>query len=182
MGVVAVGAEEITLVTVPLSTSTSMDAGPPVPVLLPVTLTAETIGLLEGDELPAGQVEPVPVLGIVAVQAPAMLLVVAQHDLGMKGQLPASRVGRDHLVAGRARIDPGGEGGRGNFEAFLRLGPGSRAFQLGQGRLCVLATGTAPGKGEDGGEEDRETKGSVNRFRGLPEIRHRLPPGLAGSP
>jgi hypothetical protein len=50
----AVGAKEIALVSVPIPASATVDAGPPVPVFLPMTLPAEAVGLLEEEGLSAG--------------------------------------------------------------------------------------------------------------------------------
>lgn len=115
-------AEEIGLLSVPFSGATSMNTGSPVPVFLPVALSAEAIGLLEGHRLAAGQVKLVPVLGVMTVQTPPMLLVVAQHDLRVEPrQLPTLRIGGHHFVACGAGVDPGREGGWRDFQ-LLRSG------------------------------------------------------------
>jgi hypothetical protein len=119
--VVAVGAKEIALMPVPIPGSAAVDPRPPIPVLLPMALATEPVGLLKGNQLPAGQMQLVPVPGIVAIQAPPVVLVMFQVDLGVERQLPASAVGGHHLVAGRAREDPGGEGGRGYLHPLPEL-------------------------------------------------------------
>jgi hypothetical protein len=70
-----------------------MNPCPPVAQFLAVALAAEAVGLLEGDPLAAGKMEPVAVVGIVAIQAPAVLLVVPQLDVGVHvGEGPASAI------------------------------------------------------------------------------------------
>jgi hypothetical protein len=107
----AVGAEEIALVPVPIPGPAAVDAGPPVSVFLPVALPAKAVGLLEEDGLPAGPVKQVPVVGIVAVQAPTVFFVMPEHDVRVKPrQLSPRWVHRHQAVAIGAGVDPGGEG------------------------------------------------------------------------
>jgi hypothetical protein len=80
VGIVAVSAEEVGLVPVPLPTPTPVHADTPVPVLLAVALPAEAVRLLEGDQLPTREVQPVPVFGIMAVQTPPVLLVMPRDS------------------------------------------------------------------------------------------------------
>jgi len=109
--VMAVGAEEIALVSVPIPASAAVDAGPPVPVFLPVALPAKAVGLLEENGFPAGQVKQIPVVGIVAVQAPTVFFVMPQHDVRVKPtQLSSRWVHGQHCVAIGAGVDPRGKG------------------------------------------------------------------------
>jgi hypothetical protein len=107
MGVVAVGAEEIALVSVPIPASAAVDACPPIPVFLSVTLPAQAIGLLEKNRRPAGEMELVSVFRIVAVQAPAVFLVMQQHDFRVKPrQISPFPVHGHHAMAVGAWVDP----------------------------------------------------------------------------
>ena len=116
--------------SVPIPGSPAMDSSPPIPVLLPVALSAEAIGLFEGDRLPAGQVEKVPVLGIMAVQTPTVFLVVMEHDVRVKpSQLSSNRVHGHHAVAIGARENAEGKGRRWNLDSLL-LGIGSLGGRL----------------------------------------------------
>ncbi len=111
MGVVAVGAEEIALVPVPVPGSAAVDPCSPIPVFLPVTLPAEAVGFLEGDECSAGKMKVVSVLRIVAVQAPTVFLVMPQDDVRMEPrENPAFPVRGRHSVAVGTREDSWREG------------------------------------------------------------------------
>src|SRR6266511_3811845 len=70
--VVAVRAEQVLLVPVPLAHAPAVHAGPPVAVLLPVALAAEAVRLLERNGIAARQVQAIAVVGVVAVEAPAV--------------------------------------------------------------------------------------------------------------
>jgi hypothetical protein len=64
-----------------------------------VALSAQTVGLRESDTLAAGEMEPIAIGRIVAVETPSMLLVVPENNVVVHGcQLPASSVHRHALV------------------------------------------------------------------------------------
>jgi hypothetical protein len=73
----AVGAEEIGLVSIPIPRAAAVDSGPPIPVFLAVALAAQAVRFLEGDGSSIGQVENIPVLGIVTIQTPPVFFIVA---------------------------------------------------------------------------------------------------------
>ena len=107
MRVVAIGTEEVALVPVPITAPAAVHSSSPVPVFLPMTLSTEPIGFLEGNRIPAGQVELIPVLGIVAVQTPPVFLVMLKHDFGMEArQLPSFGVYREHPMAVGTGVNP----------------------------------------------------------------------------
>src|ERR1039458_8969236 len=81
--VMTVGAQQVSLRSVPVSRTASVHARAPVAQLLPMTLAADSVRLLERNTLTAGQVEEVAGVGIVAIQTPAMGLIVLQHDVGV---------------------------------------------------------------------------------------------------
>ncbi|MGB2716558.1 MAG: hypothetical protein WBC51_20410 [Vicinamibacterales bacterium] len=58
-----------------------MNTGSPVAVLLAVALAAELIRLLERHRLATGKMQPVAIVGVVAVETPPMFLVVFQDDV-----------------------------------------------------------------------------------------------------
>ena len=89
----AVGAQKIFLLPVPLAGSSSVDAFLPIPEFRPMTLTAEFVGFLETDQLSARAVEHVAVVGVVAIHAPAVFLVVFENDVIMEFfQFPAFEI------------------------------------------------------------------------------------------
>jgi len=138
MRIVAVSAQQVGLVAVPVARAASVDPRTPVPQFLAVTLPAEAVGLLERYPLAAGEVEPVAVVGVVAVQAPAVFFVVLELNLGVhvrqntpgpiSFQIPVTlRTGEESL----------GEWRRRNFETLLlRSSPGLDAGFLGLAAPC----------------------------------------------
>src|ERR1039458_7544776 len=89
--VMTVGAQQVSFRSVPVSGTASVHARAPVAQLLPMTLAADTVRLVERNPLTAGQMEEVAVGGIVAIQTPAMGLIVLQHDVGVHGCELAAR-------------------------------------------------------------------------------------------
>ena len=75
-----------------------MNPSAPVAVLLTMTLPTELIGLLESYGLAAGKVQPVPTLGVVAVEAPPMFLVVFQDDVIVRVDELAARPVRRQVL------------------------------------------------------------------------------------
>ena len=114
----------------------AVDARPPVAQLLAVALAAQPVGLLEGHPLAAGQVEPVAVGRVVAVEAPAVLLVVPQLDVVVHPVAPAACGSRGrsawHSSRGRCRPRAAAAGPR----ALSSAAPAGR-----RGRLLVGAPG-----------------------------------------
>jgi hypothetical protein len=58
-----------------------MYSSTPVAILLSVALAAHPVRLLERHPLPAREVQEIAIVGVVAIQAPPILLVVLQHDV-----------------------------------------------------------------------------------------------------
>jgi hypothetical protein len=87
-----------------------------------VALPAQAIGLLELDQLPAREAQPVAILEIVTIETPAVLFIVVELDvLVILDQLPALRVrvlGRMALAAGPIL---GIEGRSGNVDLVTHL-------------------------------------------------------------
>ena len=73
MGIVAMHAEAIFFATVPVTGALSMHAGFPVAIDGSVALAAKTVGFFKAHQRSVGESEPVAVIGIVAVQTPALL-------------------------------------------------------------------------------------------------------------
>ena len=112
--VVAVRAQQVALVAVPLADAAAVHARPPVAQLLAVALPAQAVRLLERHRLAAREVQHVAVRRVVAVEAPAVLLVVLQDDVGVHVlQLAARAVDREvawQLVHGKMPSVNGGGG------------------------------------------------------------------------
>ena len=77
----AMGTEEIPFFPIPFPGPSTVDPGPPVPILLPVALTTKAIGLFEGYRLAAGEMKLVSILCVVAVEAPAVILIMVENDV-----------------------------------------------------------------------------------------------------
>ena len=82
-----------------------MHSRTPVAILLSVALAAHPVRLLERHPFPARQVQEIAIVGVVAIQAPPILLVVLQHDVVVVLD-DASRAVRLQIgMAERAGID-----------------------------------------------------------------------------
>ena len=93
--IVAMDAQQIAFGAVPVAGAAAVHAGPPVAIFFAVALAAEAVGFLERHALAAGQVQEVAVVGVVAIQAPAVGFVVLENDVGVHGgQLAPGAVGR----------------------------------------------------------------------------------------
>ncbi len=93
MGVVAVDAEQILLISVPVAGPFTVDADLPVAEFVAVTLTAQTVGLGKIDQFPGNKAQLVTVQQVVAIRAPALPFGVVQHDfLMVVGQNPPFRI------------------------------------------------------------------------------------------
>jgi hypothetical protein len=143
-----------------------------------VALAAKAVGFLEGDQLPTGEMQPVPVLGVVAIEAPAVLLVVAEDDLPVERQVPTCGIGGHHPVAHGAGIDAGREGRRGDFQPLLRFRPILERLRgcHDQGFLAFRGTpGKEKGKRKkEDGREDAEILVAA-----VPRLSHSASPPLA---
>ena len=144
--VVAVGAQQVPLVAVPLADSPAVDARAPVAELLAVALAAEPVRLLEWDPLAAREVEPVAVVRVVAIEAPAMLLVVPAGRCRscIVGERRRVRLtGRLGVARGAGKI-PSVNGGGGTSGALASCAPVPGAGRHGRRRPA------GPGRGIDG--------------------------------
>src|SRR4030067_2716995 len=80
--IMAMSAQQVLLPPVPLSRALSVDAHPPVPVLVSVALAAEPVAVAEVDLLPGHQPQFVAVFHVMAIPAPPLVLgVVLQLDI-----------------------------------------------------------------------------------------------------
>lgn len=105
----------------------------PVFHLLGVALSAETIGLFKGNQATISQMEHVPVLPIMTIEAPTALVRVIENNGVMK--IHYTRILVDFVVgevAFRAREDTLRKGRRGDGDKFFLS-----AF-CGNGILCLL--------------------------------------------
>ena len=130
MGIVAVGAEKVGLVTVPITDSPPVNPRSPVPILFPMTLPAKAVRLIKGHRGAVGQMENVPVFCIMTVKTPPVFLVVPQNDFSVKGEFPSLRIRLQHSVA---------------------VGAGEDARCERRGGHLYLATGLLNLRGEGGG-------------------------------
>jgi len=117
-----VHAQQVLLGAVPLPHAASMYPRAPVAVLLPVTLTAQPVRFLERDGLPAGEVQLIPIVGVVAIETPPVLGVVLQVDVRVHvGQRsPLSIRGHVFVVAGAAGENAVGKRRRRHLHACAR--------------------------------------------------------------
>ena len=76
-----VHAEQITLASVPFTRPPAVHSSTPVAILLSVTLAAHPVRFLERHPLPAREVQDIAIVGVVAIEAPPVLLVMLQHDV-----------------------------------------------------------------------------------------------------
>ena len=148
VGVVAVGAQQVPLVAVPVAGAAAVDAGAPVAVFFAVALAADAVGFVERDALAAGQVQEVAIGGVVAIQAPAVGFVVLENDVGVhRGELAARAVDGHSGVAVGAGEDALGEGRRRHFEAFRpdrrRAESSARPPPAGSAQTAAKSSGTA---------------------------------------
>jgi hypothetical protein len=164
--IMAVDAEKRLLFTVPETCSLAVNACLPVAKGRAVTLAAEPVRLLEVDACPVGQVQVVTIFSFVAVEAPAILLVVQENDILVRiGHLTAVSVDVVRFVALAAGEDVLAEG-RG-LNGYLLLGTRSsvrlRAFPFNEPyRNAFVATGVlllTPGTHQRGSQHDRSQQG-----------------------
>ena len=121
-------AEKIFLLPIPMSGPLAMNAGLPVPKGRTMALAAEKIGLRKLHELSAREMQLVPVVGTVTVQAPAVSGIVFKFDFGMLvRQLAPFRVDLCPVVTLSAGKNPLLERGRWS----LNISGSQRLFPLG---------------------------------------------------
>lgn len=110
-------AQEVLLVTFPVTGAPAVHAGRPVAQFFAVALAAQAVRLVERHLLAACQMEGIPICRIVAVEAPAVLFVVGQDDVSVHiRQLTPGAVNGQVGMARRTRKDAVRERRRGNFE------------------------------------------------------------------
>src|SRR5690349_6502675 len=80
MGTMTMDAQQILLRAVPLPDTASVHAGAPVPVLLAMTLAAQSVRFLERHELPAREMKSIAIVDVVTIEAPPVLCVMLQLD------------------------------------------------------------------------------------------------------
>ena len=110
----AVGTEQVLLLTVPKTCSPAVNPRFPIPQLRAMTLTAKLIGFFVIDQIPSSRVEHVSIGIIVAIQAPSVLFIMLEFDVvveffqlsSLKISFHVSvtfRAGKDILTKGRRR-------------------------------------------------------------------------------
>ena len=125
-----------------------MDAGAPVAQLLAVALAAQQVRALERHALAAREVQPVAVGRVVAVEAPAVLLVVAQLDVVVHlAQLAPRGVRLEAGVAAGAREDAVAERRRRQLEPLFRHRRDPAAPSAAVRRAIVATAATASARG-----------------------------------
>ncbi len=88
------GTQQVLLVAVPVPGAFSVNANLPVPKFLAVALAAESIGFEKRDDLTGGEAKRVAIVGIVAIETPALVFGMAEDDAGVLiHQLPPVQVG-----------------------------------------------------------------------------------------
>lgn len=99
--------QQVSFGPVPIPGPPAMHTGAPIAKLFAVALSAELVGLIEGHAFAACEMEPVAIRGVVAIQAPPMLLVVLQNYFGVHvRKCPANGIRLEIGVAPRAREQP----------------------------------------------------------------------------
>src|SRR5659263_655426 len=121
--VMAMSAQQVLLLPVPLPRPLSVDSRLPVAVLVPVALAAKTVTLRKIDQLAGDKPEFVAASQVVAIEAPPLFLgMVLQLDIRVLFlQLPSLRVRLHLLVAFGAGEDALRERRRRNHVGFLAL-------------------------------------------------------------
>ncbi len=83
MGIMAIDTQQVVLPSVPLSRTLAVNSGLPISILVSVTLPAQPVRLGKGDRLTGGTPEDITVVCVMAVETPAVLLVVVELDVGV---------------------------------------------------------------------------------------------------
>jgi hypothetical protein len=107
---VAVDAEQVLFVTVPVAGPFAVDANFPVTEFVAMALAAQPVRLGKIDQFAGDQSEFVTVFKIVAVRAPALTFRMMKHNIGVVfGQDPAKGIWFHVAMALGAREDPFGK-------------------------------------------------------------------------
>jgi len=123
MRVVAVRAEQVFLLAIPEASALAVHSEFPVAQFRTMTLTAEPKGFLERDESAVSEVKFVALFCRVAIETPAIFLVVFEDDRFVVGHVMGRRVDVVlGLVAFRAREHILGEGRGSHGDEVLRCG------------------------------------------------------------
>jgi hypothetical protein len=144
-------------VAIPTPGSSAVYPCSPVPVFFPMALPTEPVGFFEGHRSPAGQVENIPVFGIMAVEAPTIFLIVLKSNFGVKtGELPSSAVHRDHVVAVGTGENARGERRGGDLEALLGFRYRRLVTDMCQGAIFSRGL-SAPERQQEGCQAHRDS-------------------------
>jgi hypothetical protein len=115
MGIMTLGAQQVLLVSVPVPGAFPVNAGLPVPQFFDVALTTESIGFGKRDDPPGNEAKSVAVIGIVAIETPALSFAVVEDDIGVLiDQLALVQIGFHIGMAGGTGENPLGQYGWGN--------------------------------------------------------------------
>jgi hypothetical protein len=105
MRVMAVGTQQVLLLSVPRTGPSAVNAFFPIPQFGPMTLTTELVGFLERNQFSAGRVEHISVFGVMAVHTPTVFFIVFEDDIIMEFfQFTAFEVDLHILMTHGARI------------------------------------------------------------------------------
>jgi hypothetical protein len=136
---VAMHAEQITLLAIPLAGAAAVHPRAPVAILLAVALPAQAIRLFEWHSLTAREMKNVAIVRVVTVEAPPVLFVVLQHDVLVIVDGTTGAIGFEIRVTERARIDALRERRRRHLDVLSRASR-RRLFPLSRGRLSIVAS------------------------------------------
>ncbi len=101
-----VDTQQVLFLSVPATCPLAVNAHFPIPEFWPVTLAAEFVGFLETDQLSAGGMEKIAIVGVMAVHAPSVFFIVFENDVFMEVyQFPALEIDLHICMAHRARIN-----------------------------------------------------------------------------
>jgi hypothetical protein len=138
MGIVAVGTQEVLLLSVPVAGPPAVNTRSPISQLGAMTLAAQLIGFLEIDQFPAGRVQHVPIVGVMTIHAPPIFFIVLENDIIMEiFQLPSLEVNIQVGMTFRTGKHILAEGGRRNLDIHLVFAGGLLSFFSRAGRLVA---------------------------------------------
>jgi hypothetical protein len=84
MRIMAVGTQQVFLAPVPVTCPSAMNALFPIPEFRSVTLATELVGFVETDQLSAGCMQHISVVGVMAIHAPSIFFIVLEYDIVME--------------------------------------------------------------------------------------------------
>jgi hypothetical protein len=84
MGIVAVGAQKVFLLSVPVAGSPAVNTGSPIPQLGAMALAAQHIGFFKIDQFAAGRVQHVAIGSIMTIHTPSVFFIVFKDDIIME--------------------------------------------------------------------------------------------------